>query len=159
MLDRVQFDGANGSIAYDARHLPVLFIRFLGHIDVDVLARGNVWQAQHVAELERSNLRVAWIADVRHAEMPTPEVRRVLAERWRVNSAHYRSWVIAEYAVVDNAVIRGLFTLLRMINPSLHVDIYGSIAGAARRARAVLGDAGIASDELSASQIDDLFRP
>ncbi|MFV8756428.1 hypothetical protein ACNOYE_38260 [Nannocystaceae bacterium ST9] len=154
-----EWRGPRGEFACQLGHFPLVFMRFSGTFDLDHLEQYNLWLAEHVDWLEREDLRAAWIGDVSRIELPSVEVRRALAERWRVNLERYRGRVLTEYIVVDNSLLRGMFTLLRLVNPRLHAETFATFDAAQRRARAVLIDAGVACPAPTREQLEQLFSP
>ena len=156
-MTRPRFMGTRGGVVCETRHFPIVLMRFEGALDLDALQRYDAWQEQHVKTLVAGDHRVVWVADVRAAQVPPPDVRRWMAERWRHNAERYRAHVIGEYVVADSSVLRVVFALFRLINPRLQVEIFVGFEPAMRRARAILLDAGIEVAALSDEQLATLF--
>lgn len=142
MRERVEFEGGAGRIVADTRHFPYVLMRSVGDLEVETIDRYAEWQRRLFAWIAREGVRCVWISDIQ-ANVPSPALRRHVTSRRGELDAEYREWVVCELVVVYSSVVRGVFTLFRMVNPRFEVETFASLDKALDRARARLLDAGV----------------
>lgn len=154
MRTREDFEAAAGSVACDARHLPIVVVRWTGKLDVSLVAGFDEWLGRLLDHLDAEEQRAAMVVDITRTEPPDGESRRALVALRGAKHSRIRDRFVTDLVVIQRPMHRAVMQTLHWIAPQLQSTTVGSLDEALRRAHEELTRAGIAVPRLSAFEFE-----
>lgn len=127
-----------GFVVDDSKR-PIVLVTWQGETTVDDVGRYAAWLDAEVDRVRVDGVRVAIVSDATGVTRVGAEARRAFSDRRRRSDP--RDVVVGNWIVSHNALIRGITSAVRWVNPSLaRVYMVKSLEQAMNEASAALAE-------------------
>ncbi|HVI01195.1 MAG TPA: hypothetical protein VM869_20905 [Enhygromyxa sp.] len=154
MRARQRIQGSAGFIICDARHLPIVVVRWFGTPELALVTALAQWMDQLLDTLEREQLRAAMVLDISHSDPPDSDNRRAMVAARTAKLPRLRERLVADLLVVNRPAVRAVITAMNWISPHVQATPATSLDEALRRCHEALAREGIIAPRLTAIEFE-----
>lgn len=125
------------SFSVDEQQRPIFVVTWQGETTVDDVTRYAAWLEAEADRARADHVRIAVVSDAVAVTRVGPDARKAFSDRRR--RVDPRDVVVGNWIVSKNAIIRGVTSAVRWLNPGLtQVHMVKSVEQGVAEARALL---------------------
>lgn len=117
----------DAAIVLDERETPIVFATWFGEPTEDLVRRFYQWQSKMLDRIAATpSGKFVFITDSSSAGRPTPKARKLITDLLSELEPKIQRYTLRAYIVIDNPLIRGVFTALAWLNPRMAETVVSS---------------------------------